>query len=471
MKNVLAAVFLALQEAQAQQPAGAKSWGPGVQVLEEADKASGELNLWVRAGQDSVLSPEYLAVLKKHHLVADKGLVVKKKLGRTAVDAVLVFKDKLYAKVRQAELEVVSTQSLKLQVKELQNELKIARDHSASDHAMAALMDSIRKAYQAKGPVKPVKFTRAKPSKSGNMVGIPTLTLSDWHWGETVDGEQMFQKNEYNLDIAEKRANVLFEKTLQTLFQRQAGATYDGFVLQMAGDMVSGNIHDDLRVTNGAPILDCVMSMAERIARGVLEIAENFEWVYVPCVVGNHGRIGKPGYKNVAIDNYDFLLYKMVEKLVQCQQPAGKNNVEFDISNSTEYLYNVYGTGYLLTHGDSFSESVSEDNFWSALNKAANKKKQLYTNAGGKGFNHMVCGHFHRYGAAGSVIVNGSLKGYDEYARHHNYSYEEPSQALWITHPEEGITSHHAIYVDGPDPAKCCDAPPITRGDVLMGRR
>jgi len=47
-----------------------------------------------------------------------------------------------------------------------------------------------------------------------------------------------------------------------------------------------------------------------------------------------------------------------------------------------------------------------------------------------------------------NLIVNGSLKGYDEYAFQGNFSYEVPAQALWITHFERGITHQMPIYLE-----------------------
>ena len=37
-------------------------------------------------------------------------------------------------------------------------------------------------------------------------------------------------------------------------------------------------------------------------------------------------------------------------------------------------------------------------------------------------------------------ITNGSLIGYNEYAYQGNFGFEEPQQALFITHKDRGIT-------------------------------
>ena len=53
----------------------------------------------------------------------------------------------------------------------------------------------------------------------------------------------------------------------------------------------------------------------------------------------------------------------------------------------------------------------------------------------------MVVGHWHTLiqAASNGLIVNGSLKGWDEYAATSNFSFEAPQQALWVTVPKNGV--------------------------------
>lgn len=53
----------------------------------------------------------------------------------------------------------------------------------------------------------------------------------------------------------------------------------------------------------------------------------------------------------------------------------------------------------------------------------------------------------HTY-TVGGVGVHNSLKGYDEYANQGNFGFEPPRQALWITHPEHGITFSMLVLVE-----------------------
>lgn len=64
------------------------------------------------------------------------------------------------------------------------------------------------------------------------------------------------------------------------------------------------------------------------------------------------------------------------------------------------------------------------------------------------GYDVLMIGHFHQLIQQQRLIVNGSLKGYDEYAYSNNFGFERARQALWITHPEHGITFNMAVNVD-----------------------
>lgn len=66
----------------------------------------------------------------------------------------------------------------------------------------------------------------------------------------------------------------------------------------------------------------------------------------------------------------------------------------------------------------------------------------------GSGYDTLLLGHFHRLMQLRSVIVNGSIKGFDEYAKRENFPWDPPQQALWITHPERGITLQMPVHLD-----------------------
>lgn len=448
MKNTLSPILLALQETYASQGTAVK-WVDGAEVVESIDDAGNQV-WWVKQSvlDDLFLSDE-LEQLLDNDLLENDGKPLKKQAGRTREFAYGVRMTQLKKLAKEIEVKASGVQMAQRQVRNLERQLKAAREENVADVAFAHLLNQLTDTFGSKSAVK-LKFDRTKPSKGAALAGIPTLMLSDWHWGETVDPAQIEYTNEYNLDIAHTRADRVFNKTLDLLFHNQAGQTYDGITVILAGDMLSGNIHDELRATNDMPIFPCVMSLAEKLAAGIMEMAKQFPWVYVPCVVGNHGRIDhKPTAKHAVDDNYDNLLYNIVQRIVQGSL-GDKCNVEFDISTSLDMPFKLYNTRYLLTHGDQIKGGSGVGGFWPSMMKVAQRKQDRSVAVGGPagGFDYMLCGHFHKYGNIANVIVNGSLKGYDEWVYKMNFGWERPTQALWITHPDYGITGHIPVYGD-----------------------
>ena len=66
----------------------------------------------------------------------------------------------------------------------------------------------------------------------------------------------------------------------------------------------------------------------------------------------------------------------------------------------------------------------------------------------------LVIGHWHQMIWLPRVIVAGTLKGWDEYARSAlRAPPQAPSQPLWFVHPRRGITSKWEIKLDEPETA------------------
>lgn len=462
MKNNLSPVLLALQEAFDTQAPTARNWATGATVVEDVD-ATGTQVLWVKQETaEELFDEDQRSALTEEGLLENDGEYAKKRSGRTSEFALGVNMSELKKKVKALERDASKVQVMSRRMKDLERQLKAARDDNAVDAAFIELMDNIRDGFKFKGPVSPIKFDRTKRSKTQALAGIPTLMCSDWHWGECVDPKQIEYLNHYNLAIANERADRVFNKSLELLFHHQSGQTYDGMAVLLGGDMFSGNIHEELRITNDAPIHDCLLSLSEKLAAGLIEMSKQFPWVYVAGVVGNHGRIDrKPTAKFAVQDNYDWLLYNLVMRLVQGRL-GEKCNVEFDISTALDLPYKLYNTRYLLTHGDQIGGGSGVGGFWPSMMKVAHRKQQRAVKGGTGGFDYMVCGHFHKYGNVANVIVNGSLKGYDEWVYKMNFEWERPTQALWVTHPDYGIISHIPVYGDTLDEDASSKVQPVT---------
>ena len=103
----------------------------------------------------------------------------------------------------------------------------------------------------------------------------------------------------------------------------------------------------------------------------------------------------------------------------------------------------------MLTHGDQLG-GKSTDPILGALASisAGDKKRRQRQEAEGNPFDILVCGHWHQLGMLPKRIINGSLKGVDEYSYGHAFIPERPQQASWVTELKKGITSTHILICD-----------------------
>ena len=273
------------------------------------------------------------------------------------------------------------------------------------------------------------------PGKAKHSPGVPTLFASDWHWGEVVDPEQINGVNQFNLKIGHRRAKTLIERTIDLLKCHMTHPEYPGIVFALGGDMVSGDIHDELRESNELASIPTVLDLLEVMIACIRTLADAFGKVHIPAVTGNHGRTTqKIRMKGRHHTSYDWLLYCLIER-----EFNNDKRITFQISSGPDCSYSIYGHRYLLTHGDQFRGG---DGMVGALGPIlrGDHKKRSRNGQIGLEFDTMLLGHWHQYAHLGRVIVNGSLKGLDEYAYNSNFHFELPKQALFMTHPKNGIT-------------------------------
>lgn len=287
-------------------------------------------------------------------------------------------------------------------------------------------------------------WVQRRPRKADrkHFAGVPTFFASDWHWGERVRPAEIGGVNEYTLEIAHKRAQTFIEVGIELLREHMTAAEYEGVVLALGGDMLSGDIHDELSQTNELESMPALLDLHGVLIACIERLAGEFGRVFVPCVTGNHGRTSrKPRAKRRNHTNFDWLLYHLLAKHFERDK-----RISFLIPEGPDAYYRIYGTRYLLTHGDQFRGG---DGMIGPIGPIfrGDKKKRSRNAEIDRSYDVLLMGHFHQYMHLAQTIVNGSLKGYDEYAYAGNFPYEPAQQALWVTHPDHGITFRMPIFV------------------------
>jgi hypothetical protein len=332
---------------------------------------------------------------------------------------------------------------LQQQVSSLKSELKKARQERLTDEDVRRYILGIKDM-----PVNPPAWvTDTVDRHSRGVIGTPTLFLSDWHWGEQVRPEQVFYKNQFDLSIAKNRVYRLTNRTIDVLLSHMVNPTYPGIVCPLGGDMLSGDIHEELSETNETPIMPAFIDLQETLIWMIETLADNFGRVFLPCVTGNHSRNSKkPRHKDRNQTNFDWLLYMQLSKWFENDE-----RVQFLVASGTDLQYRIYNHRYRLTHGDQFRGGWGFVGPFAPISRSETKKRTAATTYGAY-YDTLLLGHFHRLmDGMGDIIANGALKGYDEFAIDLDFPFQNPLQALWITHPKRGITFKMPIQCDDPE--------------------
>lgn len=322
----------------------------------------------------------------------------------------------------------------------LQNEVKKAHQelNAAEDLRAAVFGLSTR-------PINVPRWTfKQLPSKKSP--GTPILLASDFQWGEVITAKELDGLNEFNKDVASRRYKRLIQTTLDLCFKHTVNPQYNGIVYLRGGDMVSGEIHEELARTNDLHSIEAVADLVEHEAAGIREMLKAFGLVHVASVPGNHGRTSiKPQAKRYAQTNYDTLIAWMLER-----EFRGDKRVSFQTPISGDAIFDVHGYKFLLTHGDRIGSRGGQGFIGPAATIARGMKKLTdYYAAMGTLLDYILIGHFHTPLELEYGFCNGSLPGYSEYARDFRMRPQPPSQWLFHVHPDWGITTRWKVYLEG----------------------
>lgn len=335
----------------------------------------------------------------------------------------------------------LTVETLKQRVKFLENELKFADKARLDDEYVKSKIIGLGEGIDVAEA--PDWLLKPEGAAYQNLPGVPTLFGSDFHWGEVVDPRQIGGVNQFNVAIAHERLRTMIEVSVDILFNHLRFPNYPGIVFALGGDMVGGDIHEELTATNEMEIMPTVINLWEALVWAVEELLKHFPLVFLPCVGGNHGRnTHKIRAKGRNFTSFDWLLYRFLQKRFEAEP-----RVRFLIPDAADALYSVVGHRYLLTHGDQFRGG---DGMIGALGPIirGDTKKRSRNGQVDMGYDTLMLGHWHQLIQLQRLIVNGSLKGYDEYAFGGNFGFERARQALWLTHANHGITFSAPVNVD-----------------------
>jgi predicted phosphodiesterase len=279
--------------------------------------------------------------------------------------------------------------------------------------------------------------------------GVPVLMLSDWHIGEVVDAAQVHQANEFNAQVAERRVKSVIDRVLHLAFHHVKTPEYPGIVVVLGGDFVSGWLHEELFRTDWCAPTQATNWCVSRLHAALARLADAFGKVHAVCVPGNHGRLTKkPMAKGGATSCFDHAIYEALSDRLRDDA-----RITWQIPASGDALFQVAGTRFLAMHGHELGVKGG-DGLIGALGpimrgaiKTGRAERSL-----GRDFDVLLLGHFHQsiWQPHSGLVVNGTLKGFDEYSRAQRYSFAPPTQSLFFVHPRFGPNLPFNVFCDEP---------------------
>lgn len=281
----------------------------------------------------------------------------------------------------------------------------------------------------------------AREKKSGLREMTAVAMASDWHVEEKVDPVAVSYRNEYNLDIADRRVKRFFHGIVWNIQHHRASKdiVIRDLVLALSGDLITGYIHEELLESNELSPTEAVRWLLPRLRAGIqylLDVLE-LEHIEVVCSHGNHGRTTmKPRVATAAENSYENLMYHMLAEYFREEK-----RVHFEITNSPHQYVEVYDFTLHFHHGDSLRYLGGVGGLAIPLLKAVPAWDAVrYAH-----YHHV--GHFHQLSDFGRAMVNGSLIGFGAYSQWIKASPEPPQQLFYLLDSKRGKCQSTAIWV------------------------
>lgn len=272
------------------------------------------------------------------------------------------------------------------------------------------------------------------------------FALSDWHLDEKVqlaaaDGSGMV--NRFSPAIAEERVTCLIRSSVAVYnMYAERGGERPPLTIWLGGDFATLAIHEESRSITSMPPRKALVFAREQISRYLDQVVEgcNPSRLDVACSVGNHERTTqKPSVTIPSEFSYAPQLYDhLAERHTPGWRKAGILGVWLPPPDEgpVSYLPLSFGRLARFCHGD--ARGLKYQGGIGGLTVPLTKwTSRQNTEPGAAGAVTFV-GHWHTFGwhESARAISNGSLIGYNGFARSIGVSFEPPCQAAAVFSPK-----------------------------------
>jgi transposase-like protein len=261
-------------------------------------------------------------------------------------------------------------------------------------------------------------------SKTKNSKATAIICANDWHLEKCIAKEEVNGVNEFNLNIAKRRIDRLWQKSVHMLEFARGQSDISDLVVWVGGDIIQNFLHDEDAETNFLGPAEAILCAQSHIASGIEFLLKFSEAANIRVVFswGNHARTtrfmhaggnDKHSWERVMAGN--LAMYFSKEKRVQFVIPrsyftlveAGGCLVRFHHGDAIRYAGGIGGVGIPLRK------------------KIAQWNKQARVDFD-------VIGHFHQHESTWDYVLSGCLCGFDSFAQRIGASYQPPTQTFIV---------------------------------------
>ena len=247
--------------------------------------------------------------------------------------------------------------------------------------------------------------------------------FTDIHTGIKINN----WKNVFDEDVLKQRVEKYTSEVLHIGKTHNAQNCYI-----VVGEILSGLIHNNLRLQNNLDLMEQFKYISELISAMLVQLAKNFNRVYMYTTPGNHSRVVAKKEDSLDGENMDLLLpfylearLQNVENVIICD-----NDIEKEIA-----MFNIRGNNVFASHGHKDSPKSVVQNF---------------TMMFGVKPDIVLLGHRHTNGLTTvydtKVIESGSVSGADDYSVSIR-KVNKPEQTVSVI-SEKGLNCLYDIQLD-----------------------
>ncbi len=234
------------------------------------------------------------------------------------------------------------------------------------------------------------------------------LMFSDWHYGALCDS----QWNYYDTNVAKERAEQLVAKTQSYILS--LGIT--DLIVEINGDMCEGMINIGNRVASEESVVEQIINVSKLLSKCILSLKPYVNSIKVVTTLGNHGRL-TPNRKEQADEreNFEMLIPEFLRLTLGDDIPIitsqGLDFVKYEFDDKI----------ICLSHGHHDKAKSAIDNMIRVYKVVPDE---------------IHLGHWHHMSDLNDsnihVVVNGSIKGVDDFGLKVTRCTTQPSQNLIV---------------------------------------